>query len=405
MKTNVKKSIAALCALCLGSCTGCGQAASAAPIRTAEEPTTTVCFVIQNSSNGPQLGAAEAASLAQYAAFDAGDSAAIVVADADPDLYGPILYSDTAKNTVQRQKALAGYGSDLQNALIATRPDEDEIDLLGALSLSARTLNASTSAEKRLVLAGPALNTCEPLAMQDLEGFFDSDAADIVAQLADQKRLPALEGVEVVWFYSGDFGGTQDELSPAQVDFLQDFWEKLLTASGVVSVEFRTEVSTGEADTEGTQVSPVEARTDVINVAESLAQGQTVMLDEETLAFLPDSCAFRDEEAAHRQLQEIAAVIQKLPDRTFVLAGSTADVAGSLENTRTFALERARAVQDVLLEEGVCPEQLVCVGLGKADWSRRQTDAAGNRAVWLIPDTQEELVREVLSVGLKEEAE
>lgn len=401
MKTNLRKTLAVLCALCLGSCTGCSRTVSAAP---ADQATTAVCFVIQNSANGPRLGTAEAATLTQYAAFDAGDSVSIVVADGDPDLYGPIVYTDTAKNKVQRQKTLAGYGSDLQNALTATVPDEDEIDLLEALSLGARTLNAAASADKRLVLAGPALNTCQPLAMQELDGFFDSDPADIVGQLADQKRLPALDGVEVLWFYSGDFAGTQEALSPAQVAFLQDFWTRLLTASGASSVEFRAEVATGTADTGTVRVSPVAVRSDAISVAQTLEAGQTVALDEETLAFLPDSCAFRDEDAAREQLAGIAEVIRALPDQTFVLAGSTADVAGSLEKTQTFALARARAVRDVLLAEGVQPGQLVCVGLGKADWSRRQTDAAANRAVWLIPGTQQELVREVLETGLGESA-
>ena len=108
-----------------------------------------------------------------------------------------------------------------------------------------------------------------------------------------------------------------------------------------------------------------------------------------------------DPAAAAEYLAPYAEAIQQDADSRYVVAGSTADTAGSTaESSTRFGLERARSVCEVLTRDlEVSEDLLVPLGVGNLPTSVRSADDQANRTVWLVAaDT--DLGRELLDVGL-----
>ena len=125
-----------------------------------------------------------------------------------------------------------------------------------------------------------------------------------------------------------------------------------------------------------------------------------VALDSDQLGFAPDQWQLSDPDQAAAQLAPLAQALCASPDTRCILAGSTADTAGStLETSQHFSLQRAKQVQQVLCDLGVPADQLTALGLGNVSTSVRSTDPAANRVVWIVP-TNNPLAEEFLSVGL-----
>jgi len=133
-------------------------------------------------------------------------------------------------------------------------------------------------------------------------------------------------------------------------------------------------------------------------------------LNETQVRFVTDQAVFLDPDAAVRACEPVAKVILSHPGHQILLAGSTATMPASRqESCEALSLSRANAVKQLLVERfGVPEEQLLTVGLGfeKDPFERGQdrgrdgrfieSEARKNRRVVLI-DADTPIARELLN--------
>ena len=103
----------------------------------------------------------------------------------------------------------------------------EEVDTLDAIRLAANSLKSAETDEKYLVVADPGLSTTGYLNFCK-DDLFHTDTADIVEALVDEKAIPDLEGVNVLWMYAGQTAEPQERLSEVQKAKLIEIWTAVL---------------------------------------------------------------------------------------------------------------------------------------------------------------------------------
>ena len=363
--------------------------------------TTAVCYIIQNAANGIQITHSDAEKLLHDRPLYEGTSTTIIVADGSPDLLGPVSYQNDGKNAAQRSKKEKAYLEDLALALTAT-PDSSEIDLITSIQLAGRAVQSSDAKIKRLIFAGPAITTSASFPMAELQkshSIFDQDPEETASKLASESDEQILKGVEVTWYYWSDTAGSQPKISQHQTEWLSSFWKKYLTVCGASSITFALDPPTGESGSAEYPVSAIEPEETTFQFSknESVSSG-LIILDESSIAFQPDSTIYLDPESASEALDHAVKTMMEHPEITYLVAGSTAAVEGnSLESSQEFGLLRATVVKEDLAARQV-QNQLIPIGLGEVDWSGRNAEESLNRAVYLIPCTND-AYQEILKIG------
>ena len=276
------------------------------------------------------------------------------------------------------------------SALLAeSRAQEEESDLVRSIGLAARALQSGSGSEKRLVVVHSGINTCSPLAMQDLPDLTVLGPST-VEELAEADYLADLSGCSVDWYFLGDTAGEQETLSGAQVEALRNFWDTFLTACGGTEITFHSDLPSGNEVENAPGVAVV--------MPASYDIHQDIPLKVE---FKPDSSQFQNEDVARSQLAELADALA-VDGGKYLLAGCAADMETvSKEYGQNLGLERAQAVRQLMLELGASEDQLTCLGVGKAVTSVQDTDQAQNRAVWLTP-ADSALAEEFRAAGIQE---
>ncbi len=382
----MKKICCLLALLCLTLC-GCS--------REKQQPID-LAIVALNGQNMPMLNADAIDDLVNAAvAAETGTTVNMIVADGAPHLAQTVKFDEKESKSAARFEMEKKERAETVNALIqASTAQTEGTDLLSAIQLAGRQLQAEQNTEKILVIAHMGVNTQPPLEMQN--GSLTELNADTLQQLEQAGYLATLDGCRVYWYFLGDAAGNQPKLQPAQVDSLKAFWQGYLTASGCTAVEFsQTLPVLGELET-APEVPTIGASSVSVDL------GSPISIDETVVSFLPDSIELAQPDLAQTQLEPLADAITN-SDQRFLLAGSTASVAGTdpLEN-KQFGLRRAQAVHDLLLEMGVPASKLVCIGIGDAESSIRAASDSENRTVWLVAESSE-LAAELLQIGISEE--
>ena len=300
-----------------------------------------------------------------------------------------------------RQRLIDARVQQLLSAAGEVTAAAPQVDLLGAIRLAARDLAQYPAGESRvLLILDPMLNTCAPFDMSQ-HRLEDLDAQLRVAELTEQSWLPDLSGVQVIIVGCGDTAAPQEPLNPAAVDSLRGFWQLFFTRAGAAQVTFSAVLPSGETYTGLPAVSCVP--TVSYEVSPDLPLPAVTVLDPTAVAFLPDSTEFASPEAALAALTPVAEALNRT-HRSFLLAGSTATVGGdeAIPNTQQFSLQRAAVLRAALIDLGVDPAQLTCIGLGQAEhpW-RSTTDQALNRVVYLV-DLESDEGRTLLGIGLRD---
>ena len=381
------KKIACLLALICLMFAGCS---------TEKQEPVDLAVVALNGQNMPQLNGDAINDIVNAAvAAETGTTVSMVVADGSPHLAQTVKFDEKEAKSAARFEMEKKERTEAVNVLIQTSTAQTEgTDLLSAIQLAGRQLQAGQNSEKILVIAHMGVNTQAPLEMQN--GDLSKLGEDTVEQLKQAGYLAQLNGCCVYWLFMGDAAGSQPKLQPSQVDALQAFWQSYLTASGCTQVEFsQTLPSLGELAT-APEVPVIGADSMSVDL------GKPVSIDETVVSFLPDSIELAQPDAARTQLEPLADAITNSAQR-FLLAGSTATVAGTdPQENKQFGLRRAQAVRDLLLEMGVPESKLICIGIGDADSSIRAESDSANRTVWLVEESTA-LADELMGIGITEQ--
>ena len=375
MKKMVRlTAILAAAALAAGLMVGCSTVPSSGDSTTAA-PTDTV-LLLEQGDGVPALTNPEEFTENINTAF--GGSAALVITDGQPQVYGPVKFNVKKNNEIQQNKANNKLKASFVEIVKEARAQVPETDVLTSINLAARVLNAGTAENKQLIIVHSGVTTAASFPMPDSD-IVSEDPVALVDRLEKAAMIPDLEGVAVEWFGAGDTAGSQPTLSAKQTEAIKAFWSEYFNRAKA-SLTFHSDVISGKAITEfGHTVTPMAADGGI----------DFLKITNEQIAFRPDSVEFADEAAASTVLNELAEQIRTSSSSTssssYVIAGSVAKVDGSTaESAKRLGLARAKAVRDRLVAAGVDSGRLICYGLGFEATDCRSSVEEENRCVFLV---------------------
>ena len=362
-------AILAAASLAAGLMVGCSTVPSSGDSTTAA-PTDTV-LLLEQGDGMPALTNPEDFTEKINTVF--GSSAALIITDGQPQVYGPVKFNVKKNNDIQQKKANNKLKVSFVEIVKEARAQVPETDVLTSVNLAARVLNAGTAENKQLIIVHSGITTAASFPMPD-SAIVSEDPVALVDRLEKAAMIPDLEGVAVEWFGAGDTAGSQPTLSAKQTEAIKAFWSEYFNRAKA-SLTFHSDVISGPAITEfGHTVTPMAADGGI----------DFLKITNEQIAFRPDSVEFADEAAASTVLNELAEQI-RTSSSSYVIAGSVAKVDGSTaESAKRLGLARAKAVRDRLVAASVDSGRLICYGLGFEATDCHSSVEEENRCVFLV---------------------
>ena len=351
MKSKMKKMVLPFLMIVIFMVTGCkeGNPPSDTPTHTV-----IVCGSRSNSAYTSFLNTEEVKSTVMESTESFG-SVTLIVSDGQPFVAEKFQINESEKNLSNKKKAqIASQQADqilvTAQELTAVAPEED---LLSSLQLADRSLSG-VDGKKQIIVIDSGLSTAGKV------NFFNSKLLEEIGMekqlykfLDEEKELPGLDGVDVLWMGLGDTAGQQEACPAAVRDTLKKVWETVLT--GAKSVTFSSAVPGNEPERDLPSVSVVEYPEDKVF--------EPVVFDNKTLMFQADSTELADISAAKAVL---LPMVNELKDNRIQIAifGTTATV-GSNNSCIAFSEARAQTVKDILVDMGLPEDQIAYVkGLG-----------------------------------------
>lgn len=361
--------------------TGCGET---------KEPGN-VAVLALNGANNPVLSVSAIQEDLESTIYNGG-TITICQADGKPSVFS--LKLDAIKKSDDYNYATAL--NTIQNYAQSMAADDAETDLVAALRIAARSLQAD-GGKGTLLVGHSGLSTSGVVQMEELDLTDTASIPDLIEALRQQGQLVDLSGVNVVWRYCGDVVSPQQSLNENEKAYLRSFWTQYLDACGAASVTFRE-------DLPGSSIVEDAPTVTVVPTGKVEALQQPVRLDAASgVGFVADSATeVLDAEAFHTTLRELTEQIRNYNCR-YILAGSTSDDGSDAASQQRFGLARAEFVRQAIAQlDPNAARQVLAVGLGKAETSvRAAADGEENRVVWLVPEASD-LGEEFLAVGLTE---
>lgn len=357
-----------------------------------------LAVIIGAHANAPRVNTSVMHDAVLEACAKSGSTISLIVNDGAP--YASVVTIPETKSGLSSEKyetiarERAGQILGMADQMFAKTA---ESDLLSAITLAGRQLNAEEGGRKELIIIDSGLTTAAPLDFS--ESLLENITAEQVAGLLEEQRaLPDLREIDGVRFFNiGDVAEPQSRITEANRKTLIEVWDGILSKAGAKEIEFKTDLplSTFYAEGEVPEVSTVTVmeRASALVLAEiNLAEIDAVSFDEETIAFLADTDELVDRETAKAALEGAAAYMAGHPEFQAMLVGTTAKF-GNLESCISLSEKRAEAVKELLVENGVDAERLETVGTGydnpfykndQKDGVLDEAVAAHNRSVILL---------------------
>lgn len=306
---------------------------------------------------------------------------AFILADGNPNVFLEGEIPDfTQKNYTgdTLKRAQASITAALNQEITNTIPDDDEVDIAKAISLSARTLqaNADDSKENILLLHTSGISTAGSINFSQTP----VSALDINSSIASiASKLDAdLSGVTVICYFLGDTTAPQDPLSDRERQILSDFYNRLFETLGAKEVIIKNDLPAGndsyafeqsvttmpvEDSTSALQASIVDATAADTNVEDILFTGKVLSYDETSLTFKADSTELTDPVNAKNTLKEVVRFMTNHPQSEILLCGTTSS-ASDEKTSLTFSEGRSEKIKGLLVEAGIDPNRIHTLGCG-----------------------------------------
>jgi OmpA-OmpF porin, OOP family len=330
----------------------------------------TVAVGARANSPAPVLPAPVVALMREAA--KQGNAISLVRVDGSPSVAFQGAFRSDAANDVARRSELDAFVRQAVDRVGQLEPQSPEADVLAALNESARI----TPAGGTVVLLDSGLQTTGQLRFQD-PGTFGADPSEVVGYLGARGLLPGLSARSVVLAGLGNTAQPQAALDQRLRGQVTAIWKAIVDAAHPSCVDVLDTAGSRASVTTPEQVSVVT----LPSVQPFAACGTTVLTDGSTVGFLPDQAVFRDRVAARTTLQGLAVVL--LNGRQRVELIGTTSSAGTSEPSRVqLSLQRAQAVEAVLVELGVPAGRITTRGAGSR-WLYRVNDRGPDGA--LIP--------------------
>lgn len=392
---------AACTALLLTGCAGSKPAS--------QEPKA-VCFAVANTANSQGLNLGS--TLVQDTVRDTIEGygcISVVNIDGSPEVIFaesfdiPEQYKQASaqKLKADAQANAAGFLVSLGGVIA----DDPEVDYLEGLRLAVRSMDSMQSGgDRTIVMLGTGLSTAGTLNFGN--NLLSAEPEVLVQMLAERKEIPDLTGIRVVWQQLGDVAAPQKPLSQSQRLRLQEIWQGIVERGGG-SFQCSDMMAVPAAGADYPAVSVVELAPEAPiafapeEIPEAAPLSTPIMLTEEQVTFVGDRADYLRPKEAEETITPIAEMLQRNPEITILLVGTT---AGDATNAYTLKLSQSRAetVRDTLIALGISGDRIQTLGMGASDpWhiSGAGTEgsfAAANRKVVILDaasETAKELVK------------
>lgn len=351
MKNKMKKIVLLFVMIVIFMVTGCkeGNPPSDTPTHTV-----IVCGSHINTAYTSFLNTEEVKSTVMESTESFG-SVTLIVSDGQPFVAEKFQINGSEKKLSNKKKTQ--IASQQADQILATAKEiktvTPEVDLLSALQLADRSLSG-VDGKKQLLVIDSGLSTLGKVNFINSKLLEETGIEKQLYKFLDEEReLPGLDGVDVLWMGLGDTAGQQEACPAAVRDTLRNIWQTVL--AGAKSVTFSDAVPGNEPERDLPSVSVVEYPEQ--NTFEP------VVFDNKTLMFQADSTELADISAAKAVL---LPMVNELKDNRIQIAifGTTASV-GTNADCIAFSEARAQTVKDILVDMGLPEDQIAYVkGLG-----------------------------------------
>lgn len=330
-----------------------------------------IALITSPCNNQPAVSSAYLSEIIQNV-VDADEEIAIISAQGKPKMeLGAQRIGSTDSSATSREIQNERIVAELTAQVKSLNATTEEIDYLEALSLAYRE-TASMEDPTKIIVCGSGLQTCGLIQFQ--RGLLEAEAEDVVAYY--KAELPDLSGANIEWLYCGDTTSPQEELHASQVANLKAIWKGLIEASGGSVVFLDENPETSEPAAHLPSVSCISIpNLDPMVVASSQTQASISLPNDEVFGFLPGTAELKDPQAAAEGIRNLIVKYPNICDANVVVTGHTASLPTSQEeDLYQLGIERAQAMKEILVSEGVNPSCIDCESRGSLD----NLDANGN---------------------------
>lgn len=330
-----------------------------------------IALITSPCNNQPAVSSAYLSEIIQNV-VDADEEIVIISAQGKPKMeLGAQRIGSTDSSATSREIQNERIVAELTTQVKSLNATTEEIDYLEALSLACRE-TASMKEPTKIIVCGSGLQTCGLIQFQ--QGLLEAEPKDVVEYY--KAELPNLSGANIEWLYCGDTTAPQEELHASQVANLKAIWKGLIEASGGSVVFLDENPETSEPATHLPSVSCISIpNLDPMVVASSQDRASISLPNDEAFGFLPGTAKLKDPQAAAEGIKNLIVKYPNICDANVVVTGHTASLSTSQEeDLYQLGMERAQAMKEILVSEGVNPSCIDCESRGSLD----NLDANGN---------------------------
>lgn len=304
----------------------------------------------------------------------------------------PISKSDKDISKAKEKELAQRNANSIMQGFASLKALTPEVDTFGSIKLSANILKASTLSKKNMLVYDSGLCTTGLLS-QLSSNILATDPVIVVDKLEAIHALPDLEGINVYWVGLGCVSGNQQKIPDSYLYNLKALWSEIIERSGGTVVFDSTPV-TGQQAEDLPHVTAVDFPQDNLGLNSSdINDISVISFKEDTVKFVGDKAEFADAVSAEKALEPISEYLKTNPEKRVLIAGTTAKVGTG--DGKELSYQRTQSVRNVLLENGVSPSQIDCIGLGctdncfrvedhNSDGSLNEEMAAQNRAIYIV---------------------
>jgi OmpA-OmpF porin, OOP family len=356
-----------------------------------------IALAIGARSNDPVPTLTASVKTALSSAVNAKKLVSIVRVDGSPTAVFSQAYTPTGANSEAQKEDYDDYVSNLNGILAGTsnpatdvRAQVPQADLLDGLAIAGDELRGVGGGN--LVVIDSGLQTVDPLNFTT--GLLADDPQTIVSFLKNADELPDLKGLSVEFSELGFTAAPQPSLGIADQAKVAQIWTAIATPAGASCVLVDPSPPTTKTALPG--LPAVSVVTPPLQPNAVVSCSTTNLDDANNVGFEFASTTFRDPAGARATLQKLAHVMTSTSE-SVTLTGATSS-EGSNEFNQQLSLERAQAVQAVLVQLGVPASRITTVGDG-SHLPGRLNDRGPNGRLLIGPAIQNRKVVAKLSGG------
>ena len=314
------------------------------------------------------------------------------------------------------------------------RADDEEVDLLAAISEAQKVLNGDPGAENHLLILDTGVTTTGSLDMRKID-VLQGEVEDVIGRIPDG-GIPRITGTKVTFLGLGNIAEPQNDIRSNSrfTERMEQLWTGIVQeGGGELQSPIQYVASEGDAmlfyetpaeddpgypyvntvifaDAESGEIS-----VPVINIDSGTngpKEGPAISYTLRTadLGFQANSASFRSREQAILTLNAIQPSLEKYLNET----SSRLYVVGSIARTSTtpemaqhhLAEERAEAVRNLLVNDyGVPDSRIVIIDAGTTKFSWRNAEEFPNGEQGAVDTKAQEANRIVAIIGENSESE